>query len=231
MKSTRTSLVAIMAGILAVLGGWAVTAQDKYTLRIPDGLAFSEFKGYETWQVVSLSHSDETLDVIVANPVMVEAYAAGIPGNGKPFPDGAKTAKIQYIPKKSSEAPFGVAIPDRLKDVAFMLKDSKRFSTSGGWGYGDVQPRHRVRQVHPRWEGCELRVRVPHESEGERLRLHGVREEVDEPVPGARAVTLRGHGFARPAHLTAFTSSVLNASRSCTRWSWPSVMPTMRAVG
>ena len=135
MKSKRTSRVAIMAGILAVLGGWAVTAQDKYTLRVPDGLAFSEFKGYETWQVVSLSHSDETLNVIVANPVMVDAYAAGIPGNGKPFPDGSKSAKIQYIPKKSVEAPFGVAIPDRLKDVAFMLKDGKRFSNSGGWGY------------------------------------------------------------------------------------------------
>jgi len=39
-----------------------------------EGLAFSEFKGYETWQVVSLSHSDETLNVIVANPAMIDAY-------------------------------------------------------------------------------------------------------------------------------------------------------------
>ena len=137
MKS-RHAVVTIV-GVLTVLAGWAVTAQDKqdkYTLKVPDGLAFSEFKGYETWQVVALSHSDETLNVIVANPVMVDAYAAGIPGNGKPFPDGAKVVKIQYIPKKSTEAPFNVAVPDRLKDVAFMLKDAKRFSASGGWGYG-----------------------------------------------------------------------------------------------
>jgi hypothetical protein len=111
---------------------------------VPDGLALSEFRGYETWQVVSVSHpaggegmsDDETLNVIVANPAMIDAYAAGIPGNGKPFPDGAKAAKIQYVPKKSAEAPFAVAIPDRLKDVAFMVKDSKRFADSGGWGYG-----------------------------------------------------------------------------------------------
>lgn len=79
--------------------------------------------------------SGETLNVIVANPVMIEAYAAGIPGNGKPFPDGAKAAKIQYVPKKSAEAPFDVSIPGALKDVAFMLKDAERFPDAGGWGY------------------------------------------------------------------------------------------------
>ena len=136
MNMKRTSAAAIITGALAVLSSWAVVAQDKYALKIPDGLAFSEFKGYETWQVVSLSHSDDTLNVIVANPVMINAYAAGIPGNGKPFPDGARSAKLQYIPKKSTEAPFSVSVPDRLKDVAFMAKDSKRFVSSGGWGYG-----------------------------------------------------------------------------------------------
>ena len=139
MKDRRIASLSGIAVVLAVLSSRAFTAQgtqDKYTLKVPDGLAFSEFKGYETWQVVSLSHSDETLNVIVANPVMVDAYKAGIPGNGKPWPDGAKAAKIQYIPKKSKEAPFNVAVPDVLKDVGFMAKDGKRFADSGGWGYG-----------------------------------------------------------------------------------------------
>ncbi|MGH7383968.1 MAG: cytochrome P460 family protein [Candidatus Rokuibacteriota bacterium] len=150
MKSTRILVVVIIAIVLAILGGRAVTAQDKqdkYTLKVPDGLAFSEFRGYETWQVVALSHtlapeggrgamtSDQTLNVIVANPVMIKAYQAGIPGNGKPWPDGSKAAKIQYIAKKSAEAPFNVAVPDTLKDVAFMAKDGKRFRDSRGWGY------------------------------------------------------------------------------------------------
>jgi hypothetical protein len=136
MKIRGIPAFATMAAVVAVLGGLAVSAQDKYTLAVPGGLAFADFKGYETWELVSLSHSDETLNVIVANPAMINAYKSGIPGNGKPFPDGAKAVKIQYFPKKSTEAPFGVSVPDRLKDVAFMSKDSKRFADSGGWGYG-----------------------------------------------------------------------------------------------
>ena len=142
MKRKPTPAIVTTAVVLAVLGGVAVLAQDKYTLKVPDGLAFSEFRGYETWQVVSVSHpaadtdGGEVLNFIVANPVMIDAYVSGIPGNGKPFPDGAKTAKIQYIPKKSAEAPSSTAIPDRLRNVAFMMKDSKRFANGGGWGYG-----------------------------------------------------------------------------------------------
>lgn len=143
MRIQRAPSVAALAIALSVLGATAVVAEDKYNLQVPDGIAFSEFRGYESWQVVSVSHptgeggmtDGGTLNVIVANPAMIEAYAAGIPGSGKPFPDGAKAAKIQYVPKKSTEAPFDVAIPDRLKDVAFMLKDSARFKDSGGWGY------------------------------------------------------------------------------------------------
>jgi hypothetical protein len=124
MKSKRIPAVVTIAVVLAALGGMSVTAQDKqdkYTLKVPDGLPFSEFWGYETWQVVALSHtlapeggrgamtSDETLTVIVANLVMIKAYQAGIPGNGNPWPDGSKAAKIQYISKKRAEAPFNVA--------------------------------------------------------------------------------------------------------------------------
>ena len=143
MKRQRTLAMVTIAVALAVWSGTTIIAQDKYAVQVPEGLAFAEFRGYETWQVVSVSHpaggegmsASDVLNVIVANPVMIEAYAAGIPGNGRPFPDGAKAAKIQYLPKKSAEAPFNVWIPDRLKDVAFMLKDSKRFADSGGWGY------------------------------------------------------------------------------------------------
>jgi hypothetical protein len=58
--------------------------------------------------VVSSARTDEVLKVIVANPTMIEAYKAGIPGNGQAFPDGSKIAKLQWKPKKSTEAPFVV---------------------------------------------------------------------------------------------------------------------------
>jgi hypothetical protein len=122
--------------VLAALAGAAISAQDRYTVQVPDGLAFSEFKGYEEWQVISLSQSEHFLAAILGNPVMIDAYKAGIPGNGKPFPDGAKMAKIHWTPRTSEDAPAPTTVPGTLHDVDFMVKDSKRFADSGGWGYG-----------------------------------------------------------------------------------------------
>jgi hypothetical protein len=120
---------------LALLGGLASAQQDKYALTVPGGLAFSEFRGYEAWQVVSVSHDGPLIAAILANPVMIDAYAAGIPGNGKPFPDGAKMAKIHWTPKMMETFPAAL-VPGTQHDVDFMVKDSKRFADSGGWGYG-----------------------------------------------------------------------------------------------
>ena len=124
---------------LAVLAtGAAISAQDKYTLKVPNGLAFSEFKGYESWQMISVSNGG-LLAVIVGNPAMIDAFKAGIPANGKPFPDGAKMAKIHWNPKKSETEPGQPLVPGSLHDVDFMVKDSKRFADSGGWGYAEFE--------------------------------------------------------------------------------------------
>jgi hypothetical protein len=120
--------------MLAALGDIALAAQDKYTVQVPDGLAFSEFRGYEDWQVVSISQDGDHIAAILANPVMIDAYLAGVPGNGKPFPDGAKMAKIHWNPKKMETFP-AATVPGTLHDVDFMEKDSNRFADSGGWGW------------------------------------------------------------------------------------------------
>jgi hypothetical protein len=135
MTKIASCLVAIIAVVLAVLGGNAISAQDKYTVQVPNGLAFSDFRGYEDWQVVAVSQTEELLKVMVANPAMIDAYRAGVPGNGKPFPDGSKIAKIEWKPKKSTEAPFFVRVPDTLQDVFFIEKDNKRFPDTNGWAY------------------------------------------------------------------------------------------------
>ena len=127
--------IATAAAVLAVLGGTAVYAQEKYSLISPSGIKFSDFKGYEDWSVVSSARTDEVLKVIVANPTMIAAYKAGIPGNGKPFPEGSKIVKLQWKPKKSTEAPFVVDVPDVFTQAFVIEKDSKRFPKSGGWGY------------------------------------------------------------------------------------------------
>src|SRR5258706_9648456 len=134
----RVASAAALGAVLAVLGGIAFAAQDKYTARVPNGLAFSDFRGYENWQLVSVSQTDDRLKVMLANPTMIAAYQAGVPGNGKKFPDGSKIAKIQWKPKKSAEAQFPVNVPDNLADLFFMEKDSKRFPDTGGWAYSQV---------------------------------------------------------------------------------------------
>jgi hypothetical protein len=136
MTKIPSSMKVILAVSLAVLGGAAVYAQDKYALKTPSGIAFSDFKGYEDWSVVSSARTDEVLKVIVGNPAMIEAYKAGVPGNGQPFPEGSKIVKLQWKPKKSTEAPFAVDVPDVFSQAFVMEKDSKRFPQTGGWGYG-----------------------------------------------------------------------------------------------
>ena len=144
---TRTALqriasvtfLVIAVSLLAALGVIALFAQtedkDKYSLKSPSGIAFSDFRGYEDWADVSSARTDEILKVIVANPAMIKAFKAGVPGNGQSFPDGSMIVKLQWKHKKSTEAPFVVEVPDVFSQAFVMEKDSKRFPKSGGWGY------------------------------------------------------------------------------------------------
>jgi hypothetical protein len=129
------TISASLAVSLAVAGSMALAAQDRSTLKVPNGPAFSDFRGYENWRNVAVSQTENGLKVIAANTAMTNAYRSGIPGNGKPFPDGSKIVKIEWSAKKSTESPYFVMVPDTLKSVSFIEKDSKRFRDSGGWGY------------------------------------------------------------------------------------------------
>jgi hypothetical protein len=135
------TLIAAAVAVLAVLVVASLFAQspgnnkDKYSLVSPSGIAFSDFRGYEDWAVASSARQDDILKVIVANPSMIAAYKAGIPGNGQIFPDGSKIVKLQWKQKKSTEAQFAVDVPDFFTQAFVMEKDSKRFPKTGGWGY------------------------------------------------------------------------------------------------
>ncbi len=130
---------AVMAASIAFVADSAARGdQDKYTVKVPGGLGFTEFKGYESWSVVAISKNDTLMAVILGNPAMIQAYQSGIPGNGKPFPDGARMAKIHWSPKLN-EFFSNTAVPGTQHDVDFMVKDSRRFADSGGWGYAEFE--------------------------------------------------------------------------------------------
>ena len=146
-KETRPAVKTIAAALtilaavalLAILGGAVLNAKgqdtDKYSLKSPDGIAFSDFRGYEDWSTVSSARQAEVLKVIVANLAMIKAFKAGVPLNGKAFPEGSMIVKLQWSPKKDTEATFDVEVPDAFKQLFVMEKDSKRFPKTGGWGY------------------------------------------------------------------------------------------------
>jgi hypothetical protein len=124
-----------LAVLVAVSGGLVLAQQDRYTLKIPDGLAWSEFRGYETWADVAVSQTETQIKAIVANPVMMDAFRSGLPSSGKLFPDGSKIAKIEWSFKKNTLSPYAVNVPDTLKTLAFIEKDTKRFPKTHGWAY------------------------------------------------------------------------------------------------
>jgi hypothetical protein len=136
-RAAGFTTVATTVAALAVLATTALFAQgqDKYLLKSPSGIAFSDFRGYEDWADVSSARQDEILKVIVANPTMIKAYKAGIPANGQIFPEGSMIVKLQWKRKKSAEAQFDVDVPDFFTQAFVMEKDSKRFPKTGGWGY------------------------------------------------------------------------------------------------
>jgi hypothetical protein len=129
--------VAISAGLAALVAGVSISAQDKdrYKVKVQGGLAFSEFRGYEDWAVIAISINSGQIAAIVGNPAMIEAYKQGVPGNGKAFPNGARMAKIHWNPKTQEAYPGQPTVPGTQHDVDFMVKDSKRFADSAGWGW------------------------------------------------------------------------------------------------
>jgi hypothetical protein len=130
-KSLQVSLFFVCLSLLLAL---ALAGEDKYSVRVPGGLALSEFRGYEAWQAIAMSRNEKVVAMTLGNQTMIEAYKAGFPGNGKPVPDGAKMAKVHWTPKPNEFFP-DATVPGKLVNVDFMVKDGRRFADSGGWGY------------------------------------------------------------------------------------------------
>jgi hypothetical protein len=135
MNRKNILTIALVTAVLVAVGGTALSAQDKYAITVPNGLNFADFKGYEKWEVISVSQAGDVMSVILGNPAMIAGYKAGAPASGKTFPDGARMTKIHWNTKKSPDAPAPTTVPDTLHDLDLMERDSKKFADTGGWGY------------------------------------------------------------------------------------------------
>jgi hypothetical protein len=139
MKAKNILITVGISAVLGVMAAGAAISENRYSLKVPGGLPFSEFRGYESWEVISISYNGGRMAAILGNPKMVAAFKAGTPGNGKPFPNGAKLAKIHWEPIHKETFPGSPLVPNTLHDVDFMVKDSNRFADSGGWGYAEFE--------------------------------------------------------------------------------------------
>src|ERR1700719_48519 len=74
LRMNRKSMWIVATMMLAIVSGVAVSGQDKYTLKLPNGLPFSDFKGYEDWQLISSAQTDDRLKVILGNPTIIGAF-------------------------------------------------------------------------------------------------------------------------------------------------------------
>jgi len=142
------SIVVVSASIS--VAGITLAENDRFALNAPNGIAFSEMRGYESWDVIGSSVTDDgggcgsspnpgCIKSIVGNPVMINALKAGMPSNGQLVPDGAMMAKIEWFKARDPSLAYGATVPGKFMEVAFMMKDSKRFPQTDGWGYATLK--------------------------------------------------------------------------------------------
>ncbi len=106
--------------------GWADDeASPIFGVKIP--------AGYRAWEMVAVSHEAglDELRGILGNAIAIKAYQDGT----LPFPDGAILAKLawKHVPLTGIDGAF---VPGRATTVQIMVKDSRKYASTGGWGFG-----------------------------------------------------------------------------------------------
>lgn len=120
--------------VLLLIGWWIVPAPGTgdesakspgYGVTIPDG--------YRNWQIVAPSHrpDKDEVRVILGNDIAMQAYRA----KTLPFPDGTILAKLAWKRVQSPEFE-NAFVPGDPQRIEFMVKDSNRYASTGGWGFG-----------------------------------------------------------------------------------------------
>ncbi len=131
-------LIAVATGAGAIVLGAAASGQDGgdaaavYVTKIP--------LGFRDWRLISVAHEEGNLHSFAAmlgNDVAIKAYRDG----KLPYPDGTIIAALHYghVPSEENDKVFGDPqsfVPGPPTNVQFMVKDSRTYASTGGWGFG-----------------------------------------------------------------------------------------------
>jgi hypothetical protein len=96
--------------------------------------------GYRDWKWISSAHEAgklNSLGAVLGNDVAFDAFREG----KLPYPDGSIIAALHYrnVPSEKNNKIFGQAqsfVPGAPTNIQFMVKDSKKYVATGGWGFG-----------------------------------------------------------------------------------------------
>src|SRR5271157_1496830 len=99
--------------------------------------------GYRDWRLISVAHEEGSLNdlrAVLGNDVAIKAYREG----QLPFPDGAIIARLawSYVPSEENNKAFGRPqsfVAGSPTNVQFMVKDSKKYAATGGWGFAQFK--------------------------------------------------------------------------------------------
>jgi hypothetical protein len=130
MRRLAAIVAALLAGAGILFPAFHVAAAADI-VAAPTGVTIP--KGYRNWQVVAPSQRDDNdeIRVILGNSIAMKAFRA----NTLPFPEGTILAKLAWKRVKSPEFPL-TFIPGVAPRIEFMVKDSKKYAATGGWGFG-----------------------------------------------------------------------------------------------
>jgi len=132
-------VVATVAGVVASLAPASGHADEAaapiFGIKIPPG--------YRDWKLISVAHEEGNLNdlrALLGNDVAIKAYRAG----QLPFPDGTIIARLawNYVPSEENNKVFGRSqsfVAGAATNVQFMVKDSKKYAATGGWGYAQFK--------------------------------------------------------------------------------------------
>lgn len=129
LLAASASAVAQSASVVAdpsATTAWPGNASPLFGVTIP--------AGYRQWELIAPAHEAGNLDElrgILGNPIAMKAYRAAT----LPFPDGTVLAKLawKHVPSTEMEGAF---VPGPTTTVQIMVKDAKKYASTGGWGFG-----------------------------------------------------------------------------------------------
>lgn len=130
-----TAAIALIASVALAAAASDTAVSPVFGVKLP--------AGYRDWRAVSVAHEAGSLNdirIVLGNDIAIEAYRNGT----RPFPDGTMIARLayRYTPSAKNNAIFGQEqsfVAGLPTNVQVSVKDSKRFASTGGWGFGQFE--------------------------------------------------------------------------------------------